>query len=49
VRLREGGDSGKPLVISDPDAPASEELLAIAAALPPNKRSLVGKRLTLLT
>ena len=22
VRLREGGDSGKPLVISDPDAPA---------------------------
>src|SRR5919198_1407326 len=49
VRLREGSDSGKPLVISDPDAPASEELLAIAAALPPNKRSLVGKRLTLLT
>jgi ATP-binding protein involved in chromosome partitioning len=49
VRLREGGDSGKPLVISDPDAPASEELLAIAAALPPTKRSLVGKRLTLLT
>jgi ATP-binding protein involved in chromosome partitioning len=49
VRLREGGDSGKPLVISDPDAPASEELLAIAAALPPTRRSLVGKRLTLLT
>jgi ATP-binding protein involved in chromosome partitioning len=49
VRLREGGDSGKPLVISDPDAPASEELLKIAAALPPLKRSLVGKRLNLLT
>jgi ATP-binding protein involved in chromosome partitioning len=49
VRLREGGDSGKPLVISDPDAPASEELLAIAEALPPTRRSLVGKRLTLLT
>jgi ATP-binding protein involved in chromosome partitioning len=49
VRLREGGDSGKPLIISDPDAPASEELLKIAAALPPLKRSLVGKRLNLLT
>jgi len=49
VRLREGGDSGKPLVISDPDAPASEELLKIAAAVPPLKRSLVGKRLNLLT
>jgi ATP-binding protein involved in chromosome partitioning len=49
VRLREGGDSGKPLVISDPDAPASQELLKVAAALPPVKRSLVGKRLNLLT
>jgi ATP-binding protein involved in chromosome partitioning len=49
VRLREGGDSGKPLVISDPDAPASEQLLAIAAALPPLRRSLVGRRLNLLT
>jgi ATP-binding protein involved in chromosome partitioning len=49
VRLREGGDSGKPLVISDPDAPASEELLKIAAALPPLQRSLVGRRLNLLT
>src|SRR6266704_715358 len=49
VRLREGGDSGKPLVASDPDATASKELLAIAAELPPVARSLVGKRLTLLT
>src|SRR5574341_570015 len=38
VRLREGGDSGKPLVISDPEAPASQQLLAIAAALPPVAR-----------
>jgi hypothetical protein len=36
-------------VISDPDSPASEQLLAIAAALPPVARSLVGKRLNLLT
>jgi len=49
TRLREGGDTGKPLVVSDPDAPASQELLKLAAALPPNPRSLVGKRLTLLT
>ncbi len=49
TRLREGGDTGKPLVVSDPDAPASQELLKVAAALPPRTRSLVGKRLTLLT
>ena len=49
LRLRQGGDTGKPLVVSDPDAPASQELLKVAAALPPNRRSLVGKRLTLLT
>ena len=49
VRLREGGDSGKPLVMSDPDAPASQELLKVAATLKPLSRSIVGKRLTLLT
>ena len=48
-RLREGADAGKPLVVSDPDAPASQELLKVAAALPPLKRSLLGKRLKLLT
>jgi ATP-binding protein involved in chromosome partitioning len=49
VRLREGADAGKPLVVSDPDAPASRALLEVAAALPPLPRTLVGKRLTLLT
>jgi len=49
VRLREGADAGKPLVVSDPDAPASRALLEVASALPPLPRSLVGKRLTLLT
>jgi ATP-binding protein involved in chromosome partitioning len=48
LRLREGADAGKPLVVSDPDAPASQELLKIAAALPPT-RGLAGKRLPLLT
>ena len=28
VRLREGGDDGKPLVLSDPDAPAAATLAA---------------------
>jgi len=49
VRLREGADTGKPLVVSDPDAPASRALLEVASLLPPLPRSLVGKRLTLLT
>jgi MinD-like ATPase involved in chromosome partitioning or flagellar assembly len=44
LRLREGSDNGKPLVVSDPDAPASQELLKVAAALPPRPRTLVGKR-----
>src|SRR6266511_2962210 len=49
LRLREGADAGKPLVVSDPDAPASKALLEVAAALPPMTGSLVGTRLTLLT
>ncbi|HET6751267.1 MAG TPA: Mrp/NBP35 family ATP-binding protein [Actinomycetes bacterium] len=48
VRLREGADAGKPLVVSDPDAPASQALLEVAAALPP-RRSLAGRRLPLIT
>jgi ATP-binding protein involved in chromosome partitioning len=48
VRLREGADAGKPLVVSDPDAPASQALLELAAALPP-RRSLAGRRLPLIT
>ena len=49
VRLREAPDTGKPLVVLDLDAPASRALLEVAAAPPPLPRSLVGKRLTLLT
>jgi ATP-binding protein involved in chromosome partitioning len=48
LRLREGADAGKPLVVSDPDAPASRALLEVAAALPP-RRGLAGRRLKLLT
>jgi ATP-binding protein involved in chromosome partitioning len=50
VRLREGADTGKPLVLSDPDAPASQALAEVADLLKPRERpSLVGRRLTLLT
>jgi hypothetical protein len=37
LRLREGADAGKPLVVADPDAPASQALLGIAAAMPPRR------------
>lgn len=33
VRLREGGDDGKPVVLSDPDSPAGAALRAIAGKL----------------
>ena len=46
-RLREGADEGTPLVISDPDAPASQRLEEIAGKLLGMKRSLVGKSLPL--
>jgi ATP-binding protein involved in chromosome partitioning len=47
VRLREGGDEGKPLILSDPEAPASKELLAVADALVGKPRGLVGMSLSL--
>ena len=46
-RLREGGDEGKPLVISDPDAPASQVLAGIANRLGSRSRGLVGRSLGL--
>ena len=42
VRLREGGDSGSPLVLSEPDAPASQALTAIAETLGRRPRGLAG-------
>jgi ATP-binding protein involved in chromosome partitioning len=47
VRLREGGDAGRPLVLSDPDAAASKELLTIADALTGKPRGLAGMSLGL--
>ena len=46
--LREGGDTGTPLVISDPDAPAAEALREAARAVARTMKSKVGKPLTLM-
>ncbi len=47
VRLREGGDSGQPLVLSDPSAEASQALLAVTDALVGKPRGLAGMSLGL--
>jgi ATP-binding protein involved in chromosome partitioning len=47
VRLREGGDNGRPLILSDPDAAASKELLTVAEALTGKPRGLAGMSLGL--
>jgi ATP-binding protein involved in chromosome partitioning len=47
TRLREGGDEGIPLVLSDPGAPAAREITAIATALGRKARGLAGRHLGL--
>jgi ATP-binding protein involved in chromosome partitioning len=47
VRLREGGDNGTPLVLSDPDSEAGKALLAITDALTGKPRGLAGMSLGL--
>ncbi len=47
VRLREGGDNGSPLVLSDPDAEASKSLLSVVDALTGKPRGLAGMSLSL--
>ncbi|MEV0622878.1 P-loop NTPase [Nonomuraea sp. NPDC050404] len=47
LRLREGGDEGKPLVLTDPDSPAASELRNIAGALSKRSSSLKGLQLGL--
>jgi ATP-binding protein involved in chromosome partitioning len=47
TRLREAGDSGVPLVLSDPDSPAALELRKIAENLAGRSRGLVGRPLGL--
>ncbi len=45
--LREGGDAGVPLIVSNPDAPAAKAISAVADTLIARKRSVVGRALPL--
>jgi ATP-binding protein involved in chromosome partitioning len=45
VRLREGGDSGVPLVLGEPDSPAALALRKIADELGTRRRGLAGRSL----
>jgi ATP-binding protein involved in chromosome partitioning len=47
VRLREGGDAGVPLVVSDPDCEASKILRGVADRLTSRSRGLAGRSLGL--
>jgi ATP-binding protein involved in chromosome partitioning len=47
LALREGGDSGKPIVESAPDSPAGQELSKVAATLSGRGRGLAGMQLGL--
>lgn len=47
VRLREGSDSGMPLVLSHPDSAASQAIEGVARALAKSKTSIVGRKLPL--
>ncbi|MGI8761066.1 MAG: Mrp/NBP35 family ATP-binding protein [Jatrophihabitantaceae bacterium] len=46
-RIREGGDSGTPVVVSAPDSPAAVALREIAGKLAQRQHSLVGRSLGL--
>jgi len=45
IALREGGDTGLPIVLSSPEDPAALAILAIAAQLATRSRSLAGRSL----
>jgi ATP-binding protein involved in chromosome partitioning len=47
MRLREGGDRGVPLVLSDPESAAARQLSGIADSLVSRSRGLAGRRLGL--
>ncbi len=46
-QLREGGDAGTPIVLSQPESPTAQAIQAIADALQVRKESLAGKSLNL--
>ncbi len=45
-RLREGGDDGNPLVLSEPEAPAAKVLIEVAKKLSVRARGLAGRMLS---
>ena len=47
IRLREAGDDGTPLVLTEPHAPAAAELIRIAGLIGGRSRSLAGRQLGL--
>lgn len=47
LRLREGGDNGRPIVISAPESPAAQALRGVAQRLATRSRGLVGRPLSL--
>ena len=47
VRLREGGDNGEPLVLSDPNSPAATVIRELATTLGQRARGLAGMSLGL--
>ncbi|MFF9556846.1 Mrp/NBP35 family ATP-binding protein [Streptomyces albus] len=47
IRLREGGDEGKPVVLSDPGSPAGRALREVAGKLSSRQRGLSGMSLGL--
>ena len=49
IELREGGDSGAPIVWEKPDSPAAHQFFSIVDQLAPRKKSLLGVRLGVST
>jgi ATP-binding protein involved in chromosome partitioning len=47
TRLREGGDSGLPVVLGDPDSPAAVALRAVSRGISTRSRGLAGRSLGL--
>jgi len=47
TRVREGGDRGTPIVLSEPDAPAAAALRSVAERLAVRQRGLVGRSLSI--
>jgi ATP-binding protein involved in chromosome partitioning len=46
--LREGGDEGRPIVVTDPDAPAARALIQAARAIAQTTKTKVGKPLPIM-